>query len=65
VSQTQATYRAIQAVAPGRLELVEKPLVAPSPGHVRICVEACGVCHSDAATVEGGLSDPVATRARA
>jgi alcohol dehydrogenase, propanol-preferring len=53
VSQTQATYRAIQAVAPGRLELVEKPLVAPSPGHVRICVEACGVCHSDAATVEG------------
>jgi hypothetical protein len=23
VSQTQATYRAIQAVAPGRLELVE------------------------------------------
>jgi propanol-preferring alcohol dehydrogenase len=35
------------------LELVEKPLVAPSPGQVRICVEACGVCHSDAATVEG------------
>jgi propanol-preferring alcohol dehydrogenase len=53
VSQTQATYRAVQAVAPGRLELAEKPLVAPSAGHVRIRVEACGVCHSDAATVEG------------
>ena len=51
--QTRTTYRAVQAVGPGRLELTEKPLVAPSPGHVRIRVEACGVCHSDAGTVEG------------
>ena len=26
---------------------------APAPGQVRIRVEACGVCHSDAGTVEG------------
>jgi propanol-preferring alcohol dehydrogenase len=46
-------YRAVHAVGPGRLELTEKPLVDPPAGHVRIRVEACGVCHSDAATVEG------------
>jgi propanol-preferring alcohol dehydrogenase len=27
-------------------------LVEPGPGHVRISVEACGVCHSDVGTVE-------------
>src|SRR5467141_3095105 len=53
MSQTQSTYRAVQAVSPGKLELTEKPLVDPSLGHVRIRVEACGVCHSDAGTVEG------------
>jgi alcohol dehydrogenase, propanol-preferring len=47
------TYRAVQAIAPGTLELTNKPLVDPAPGQVRIRVEACGVCHSDAATVEG------------
>src|SRR5467141_3988364 len=50
-----ATYKAVQAISPGRLELVEKPLKAPGPGQVRIRVEACGVCHSDSATVEGIL----------
>src|SRR5882672_5207937 len=50
-----ATYKAVQAISPGRLELVEKPLKAPGPGEVRIRVEACGVCHSDSATVEGIL----------
>nr|WP_240488924.1 alcohol dehydrogenase catalytic domain-containing protein [Labilithrix luteola] len=33
--------------------MTEKPLLPPPAGHVRIRVEACGVCHSDAATVEG------------
>jgi propanol-preferring alcohol dehydrogenase len=47
------TYRAVQAVSPGRLELTQKTLQAPPPGKVRIRIEACGVCHSDAATVEG------------
>jgi propanol-preferring alcohol dehydrogenase len=48
-----ATYRAVQAVSPGQLELTQKPLQDPGPGKVRIRVEACGICHSDAATVEG------------
>ena len=48
-------YRAVQAVGPGKLELIEKPLLDPLAGYVRIRVEACGVCHSDSATVEGIL----------
>jgi propanol-preferring alcohol dehydrogenase len=50
---TVPTYRAVQAVSPGRLELTTKPVQAPGPGNVRIRVEACGVCHSDAGTVDG------------
>src|SRR6058998_4133588 len=49
------TYKAVQATQPGKLELVEKPIVEPAFGQVRIRVEACGVCHSDALTVEGGF----------
>jgi len=37
------TYRVVQAVSRGRLELTEKTLQAPGPGKVRIRVEACGV----------------------
>lgn len=48
-----STYQAVQATAPGKLEFVRKPVREPGPGEVRIRVEACGVCHSDAATVEG------------
>jgi D-arabinose 1-dehydrogenase-like Zn-dependent alcohol dehydrogenase len=51
--ESAATYRAVQAVSPGQLELTQKPLRDPGPGKVLIRVEACGVCHSDAATVEG------------
>ena len=47
------TYRAIQVTKPGEFTSVKKPLVSPAPGQVRIRVEACGVCHSDAGTVEG------------
>jgi propanol-preferring alcohol dehydrogenase len=47
------SYRAVQTTSPGRLELVRIPLSDPGPDQVRIRVEACGVCHSDAATVEG------------
>jgi len=47
------TYRAVQAVAPGQLELTTKPLREPPPGYVRIRIQACGVCHSDAGTVAG------------
>jgi len=50
-----STYRAVHVVSKGKLELVEKPLLDPPAGHVRIRVEACGVCHSDAITVDGLL----------
>jgi alcohol dehydrogenase, propanol-preferring len=53
--KSASTYRAVQAVSKGKLELTEKPLVDPPAGHVRIRVEACGVCHSDSATVDGVL----------
>src|SRR5271154_1617829 len=56
-----ATYKAIEISAPGTFRLVERTAKAPGAGQVRIRVEACGVCHSDAATVEGqwpGLSYP-------
>jgi propanol-preferring alcohol dehydrogenase len=49
------TYKAVHAVAPGKLELTEKPLTDPGPGFVRIRVQACGVCHSDTVTVDGIL----------
>jgi D-arabinose 1-dehydrogenase-like Zn-dependent alcohol dehydrogenase len=52
---TSQTYRAIQVSKPKELELVERAVIEPPPGKVRIRVEACGVCHSDAATVEGGV----------
>src|SRR5262245_8002837 len=51
------TYRAVQVSKPGRLEVVERELSAPPPGKVRIRVEACGVCHSEALTVEGLAPD--------
>jgi D-arabinose 1-dehydrogenase-like Zn-dependent alcohol dehydrogenase len=34
-------------------ELVEREVPQPGPGHVRIRVLACGVCHSDVYTKEG------------
>jgi propanol-preferring alcohol dehydrogenase len=53
--ESASSYRAVQAVSPGKLELTEKPLLDPPAGHVRIRVEACGVCHSDSVTVDGLL----------
>jgi alcohol dehydrogenase, propanol-preferring len=48
-----ATYRAIEVSRPGEFAKVTRPVPDPGPKQVRIRVEACGVCHSDAATVEG------------
>ena len=55
------TYKAVQATQPGKLELVERAIIEPAFGQVRILVEACGVCHTDALTIEGvfpGLTFP-------
>jgi len=49
------TYTAVQATQPGELEVVERAMIEPAFGQVRIRIEACGVCHSDALTVEGGF----------
>jgi propanol-preferring alcohol dehydrogenase len=46
-------YRAVEVTRPGVLNLVERATSEPAPGQVRIQVEACGVCHSDSATVDG------------
>src|ERR1043165_7130525 len=35
-------------------EIVERQIPEPPPGTVRVKVSACGVCHSDALTKEGG-----------
>ncbi|RKG92179.1 alcohol dehydrogenase [Corallococcus terminator] len=41
--------------AKGPLEIVEREVPEPGPGQVRLAVEACGVCHSDAITKEGWM----------
>src|SRR5437867_5928602 len=47
------TYEAVEVSAPGRLRVVERPISEPGAGQVRIRVEACGICHTDAAIVTG------------
>ena len=46
--------RAVQVARPnGPLEVVEREIPEPGAGQVRVKVEACGICHSDAMTKEG------------
>jgi D-arabinose 1-dehydrogenase-like Zn-dependent alcohol dehydrogenase len=46
--------RAVQVPrAKGAFEIVEREIPEPTPGSVRIKVQACGVCHSDSITKEG------------
>jgi D-arabinose 1-dehydrogenase-like Zn-dependent alcohol dehydrogenase len=47
--------------AGGDWELVERDIAEPGPGQVRVKVEACGICHSDALVKDGvwpGLQYP-------
>ena len=56
-----ATYKAVEVSEPGKLRVVDRPIAEPGAGQVRIRVEACGICHTDAATVMGsypGLTLP-------
>lgn len=53
-----STYRAFEVTGSRNFALVERELVEPGPGHVRLRVETCGVCHSDALAVEGMRGDP-------
>ena len=57
----KSTYKAVEVAAPGVLRVVERQVSEPRAGQVRIRVEACGICHTDAATVTGiypGLNLP-------
>lgn len=48
------TGRAFQvSAAGGSFELVQREFPDPGSGHVRIRVQACGVCHSDSITKFG------------
>jgi D-arabinose 1-dehydrogenase-like Zn-dependent alcohol dehydrogenase len=50
-----AKMKAVQVPkAGGDFEIVERDIPQPGPGQVRIRVQACGVCHSDVLTKEGG-----------
>ncbi|HTW45042.1 MAG TPA: alcohol dehydrogenase [Acidobacteriaceae bacterium] len=57
-----ATMKAAQVSAAGAgLRIVDLEIPSPGPGQVRIKVQACGVCHSDAIILEGrrpGISYP-------
>src|SRR5258708_33260050 len=55
------TYKAVEVYEPGKLRVVERQMSEPGAGQVRIRVEACGGCHTDAATIMGaypGLTLP-------
>ena len=52
------TYRAFQVTGQRQFELVERDVVEPEPGNVRVRVLACGVCHSDFISGEGVRPDP-------
>ena len=50
-----AKMKAVQVPkAGGDFEIVEREIPQPGPRQVRIKVQACGVCHSDVLTKEGG-----------
>src|ERR1700723_2619055 len=50
-----AKMKAVQVPKAGAdFEVVEREIPQPGPGQVRIRVQACGVCHSDELTKEGG-----------
>src|SRR6266481_551233 len=55
------TYKAVEVYEPGKLRVVERRIPEPGAGQVRIRVEACGICHTDTATITGmypGLNLP-------
>ncbi|AXF26020.1 alcohol dehydrogenase [Burkholderia pyrrocinia] len=58
----QTRYRAMQITRPGVLELVERDVPAPGPGHVLIAVDACGICGADTRDIEH--VDPAACGSR-
>jgi D-arabinose 1-dehydrogenase-like Zn-dependent alcohol dehydrogenase len=55
---TDERMRAVQIPeAGGDFEVVERDVPEPDPEEVRVAVDACGICHSDAFLKEGGWPD--------
>jgi D-arabinose 1-dehydrogenase-like Zn-dependent alcohol dehydrogenase len=53
-AKRSTTMRAVQVPAAGAdFQIVEREIPEPGAGHVRIKVQACGICHSDELTKEG------------
>jgi D-arabinose 1-dehydrogenase-like Zn-dependent alcohol dehydrogenase len=51
-----APMKVAQIPSPGAdFQIVEREIPKPGVGQVRIKVQACGICHSDVLTKEGGL----------
>src|SRR6201987_3616413 len=49
-----ATMKVAQVTKPGAdFQIIERGIPEPTAGQVRIKVQACGICHSDALTKEG------------
>ena len=49
-----ATMKVAQISRPGgEFEIVEREIPKPADGQVRIKIQACGICHSDAVTKDG------------
>lgn len=58
-----ATMKAVQiSKANGPFEVVERDIPEPGPGELRIKVEACGICHSDAFVKAGAFPGLVLPR---
>ncbi len=54
VPMKMTQMKAAQVSTPGAdFEIVEREIPDPDAGHVRIKVQACGVCHSDVLTKDG------------
>jgi propanol-preferring alcohol dehydrogenase len=48
--------RAVQILAPGRIEAVELAVPTPSPGQLLVRVHACGVCRTDLHLLDGEVA---------
>jgi alcohol dehydrogenase len=54
---SMTTFRSAEVSTPGaKFSFVDREVADPSPGHVTVAVEACGVCHTDSAFVDGHLA---------
>jgi D-arabinose 1-dehydrogenase-like Zn-dependent alcohol dehydrogenase len=53
-----STYKALEVRNEREFQLIDRDLADPAPGHVRLRVEACGICHTDLLAIGGLRADP-------